>query len=1229
MAQVEVNWPSGLGFGRLLTGITLPEAVGAVFDTARVDRVEVVPEHGLWRILFTTNREIEQLHLDTVAAHIRQQVPGLKTVELVPSFALFAISSPEDLERQWPEVAELAGRKVPVLQEWLRRASVRLEGEHLTLVVEGELGRQLVLAQKGDRLVAAIVSELFGRALTVAVDAVDPEPAESREVLDREEEKYLRSFAERRTALAEKAARSHQVLIGREISGSVTPLSGVVEEERSVTVAGRVFNSKLRELKSGRRVLTFDITDETDSISAKVFLGESDQVVDLPDGTWVISRGPVQEDKFTQELTLMVADLVVGQPPSREDNCADKRVELHLHTRMSSLDGVSSVTDVVRQAARWGHSAVAITDHGVVQAFPEAYEAGRKHGIKIICGVEAYLFDDDQKERRDAPTYHCTILARNQEGLKRLYELVSLSHLQHFYRHPRIPRSELAARREDLLIGSACEAGELIRAYLDGRSRDELLKMAGFYDYLEIQPVGNNEFLVRDGRLAGVADLEEMNKNIISIGKELGKPVVAAGDVHFLHPSDEVYRRIILHGKGFLDAQNQAPLFLRTTEEMLAEFSYLDPGLAREVVVENPTLIAAMVDSVRPVPEEFFPPYIEGAESLVEDLTWGRAREIYGDPLPDIVRARIEKELASIIGNGFAVLYAIALKLVKKSNGDGYLVGSRGSVGSSVVAYLCGITEVNPLPPHYICSHGHYSDFSSGTQHGSGADMPALACPQCGRPLHKDGHDIPFETFLGFEGDKVPDIDLNFSGEYQSRAHRYVEELFGRDYVFRAGTIATIAERTAFGFVKNFLEEQGRVPRNAEVLRLVAGCTGVKRTTGQHPGGMMILPQTMDIHEFTPVQRPADDTDSEVITTHFDYEAISSRLVKLDILGHDDPTVLKMLQDLTGVDVKSVPLDDAATMQLFAGVEPLGVKPERIGSQIGTIGIPEFGTRFVRQILEDTRPKTFSDLVRISGFSHGTDVWLNNAQELIRSGTAKLAEAISTRDDIMIQLIKWNLPPKRAFAIMESVRKGKGLKPVDVEEMKQAGVPGWYIDSCRKIKYMFPKAHAVAYVTMAFRIAYFKVHHPAPFYASFFTVRADEFDADLICRGPENVRAKIMEIEKKGNEAPIKEKNLLTVLEVAREMFERGITLLPVDLYQSDATRFIISPSGLVPPLAALQGVGDVAAQHIVEAREQGRFTSIEDLRLRSKVSKAVLDVLGNHGCLQGLDETDQMVLFS
>ncbi|HWJ03348.1 MAG TPA: PolC-type DNA polymerase III, partial [Verrucomicrobiae bacterium] len=733
---------------------------------------------------------------------------------------------------------------------------------------------------------------------------------------------------------------------------------------------------------------------------------------------------------------------------------------------------------------------------------------------------------------------------------------------------------------------------------------------------------------LKNGRFKSREDLRDINRMIVSLGEELEIPVVATGDVHFLDPVDEVYRRILMAGKGFEDADDQAPLYLKTTAEMLDEFSYLGQAKAEEVVIRNPREIAAKVEQLKPFPDEFFPPVIPGAEEQIEEMTISKAKELYGEPLPETVQKRIDKELNSIINNGFSVLYLIAHLLVKKSNEDGYLVGSRGSVGSSLVATFTGITEVNPLPPHYRCGNCKYSEFIEDGSYGSGADLPDKDCPNCSTPITKDGHDIPFETFLGFKGDKVPDIDLNFSGDYQPRAHKFTEELFGKENVFRAGTIATIADKTAFGFVKNYFEERGIKVRSAHMSRVVSGCTGVKRTTGQHPGGLMVIPKECDVHRFTPLQRPADDVKSDTITTHFDYHSISGRLVKLDILGHDDPTVIKMLEDLTGVDAKKIPLDDKQTMSLFSSTEALGVKPEDINSKTGTFGVPEFGTKFVRQMLEDTQPKNFSDLVRISGLSHGTDVWLGNAQDLVRSGTAGISDIIACRDDIMVYLIYKGLEPGKAFKIMEGVRKGKGVKEDDLAEMRAKDVPEWYIESCQKIKYMFPKAHAVAYVTMAFRIAWFKIYYPAAFYATFFTVRADEFDADLICQGLHACRRKIEDIERKGNEASAKDKNLQTILELATEMYCRGIAMDRISLERSDATKFQVTETGLLPPFAALQGLGQAAAGAIVTARQAAPFRSVEDLRVNARLSKTVIEILENHGCLQGLPETNQISLF-
>lgn len=1220
--------------------------------------------------------------------------------------------------------------------------------------------------------------------------------------------------------------------VGRSIDEkTVISIHEIVDEMRRAVVEGRVFAVDKRVLPSGRTLIQFNITDETDSISAKLFSNHDRQLEaleSLVDGVYVRIAGQVQFDTYAKEIVFMVQDMQPIEAPKRQDLAKQKRSELHLHTTMSALDGVAQVSTLIKQAAAWGHPAIAITDHGVVQSFPEAYQLGKKHGIKVLLGLEAYVVDDGtpivyrsvERSLQEETTYvvfdtettglnaredtlieiaavkvrngemidsfaklidpkrqispkisdltgitpemlvgqptleqvlpefrefvedtilvahnaefdvgflhqcglrigmspwtepvidtlslaraiypgeknyrlktltqkfqvelvnhhraladaeatakvfihmlrslrekgytelsqlntlaglvdvskvrpfHATILVRNQLGLRNLYELVSLSLTSHLYRTPRIPRSELTRLREGLLFGTACQQGELFQAFLRGKSTEEIEEICKFYDYLEIQPPSHYENLLRDELLPSLQSVRQIHQQIVELGKTLQKPVVATGDVHFLYPEDRIYREIFLQSQNQADAANQPPLYLRTTDEMLEEFAFLGAD-AEAVVVQNPTSIANWIEDVKPIPEELFTPVIEGAEDEIRNLSYAKAHQLYGKQLPEIVEKRLERELASIIGHGFAVIYLIAHKLVAKSLSDGYLVGSRGSVGSSLVATMTEITEVNPLPPHYRCPSCQYSEFFEDGRYGSGFDLPKRNCPACGyENMERDGQDIPFETFLGFEGDKVPDIDLNFSGEYQPRAHKYTEELFGRDHVFRAGTISAVAEKTAYGYVRKFADERGLILRNAEMDRLVKGCTGVKRTTGQHPGGQVVVPGHVSIYDFTPVQYPADDKDAGTLTTHFDYHSgLEHCLLKLDILGHDDPTVIRMLQDLTGVDPKSIPFDDPDVLALFRGTESLGVKQEEIRSVTGTYAIPEFGTKFVRQMLEDTKPTTFSELVRISGLSHGTDVWLNNAQELIRGDVATLSEVICARDDIMVYLIYKGLEPSRAFKIMESIRKGKGVKPEDEEYMRQFQVPEWYIESGKKIKYMFPKAHACAYVIMAVRIAWFKVHYPLAFYAAYFTVRADDFEVELMVRGKDAIAQKIIEIEQKGNAAAPKEKSLLTVLEVALEMVMRGFSFQPVSLYESHATKFLINETqkALIPPFAAIQGVGEAAANNLYQAKEEGPFLSIEDLQSRSRASKTVIEILQGLGCLEGLPDTNQLSLF-
>ena len=869
-----------------------------------------------------------------------------------------------------------------------------------------------------------------------------------------------------------------------------------------------------------------------------------------------------------------------------------------------------------------------------VKVFNKMMAILKERGAKTVDDIDAVSSTEETKkeEYKKLKTYHAIILAKNYVGLRNLYKLVSLSHLHYFYRKPRILKSLYKKYSEGLILGSACEAGELYQAIELGKTDEEIEAIANDYDYLEIQPIGNNEFLIRNEVVKDEEALREINRKIVDLGEKLNKPVVATCDVHFMDPQDEVYRRILEAGQGYGDADNQAPLYLRTTEEMLEEFRYLGKEKAYEVVVTNTNLISDMCDRISPISPEKCPPHIPGCEQTIKDIAYKKAHELYGDPLPNIVQERLDKELDSIIRNGFSVMYIIAQKLVWKSNEDGYIVGSRGSVGSSFAANMTGITEVNSLPAHYRCPNCKYSDF---TDYGykNGFDLPDKSCPKCGQALAKDGMDIPFETFLGFNGDKEPDIDLNFSGEYQAKAHRYTEVIFGKGTTFKAGTIGTIADKTAFGYVKKYFEERHIPINRAETQRLATGCTGIKRTTGQHPGGIIVVPKGREIYEFCPVQHPADDPNSDIITTHFDYHSIDQNLLKLDILGHDDPTMIRMLQDITGKDPTKVPLDDKETMSIFSSTKALGVTPEQIHSEVGSFGVPEFGTKFVRGMLVDTRPTTFDELIRISGLSHGTDVWLGNAQSLIEAGTVTLQDAICCRDDIMIYLIKQGLPPNPAFKIMETVRKGKALKDPEkwaeyVAMMKEHNVPDWYIKSCEKIKYMFPKAHAAAYVTNAFRIAWFKVHEPLAYYAAYFSIRADEFDSECMIFGKEKVKNKMKEIDLAGNSATVKDKNMYAILELVLEMYERGFNFLPMDLYQSHATKFQVEEEGIRPPLNSIPGLGTIAAQGIVKAREEGKFMSIDDLKIRSKVGTSVTDLLKKFGCLEGMSQSNQMSLF-
>ena len=1236
-----------------------------------------------------------------------------------------------------------------------------------------------------------------------------------------------------------KRSDNPDVFYGRDFDEEAVTIDTIQGEVGEVVIRGQIIDTDMRELRNGEKtIVKIVITDFTDTIAAKIFVKneQRDELMEhLKKGNFIKIKGVTTMDKFDHEIGLSFLAGMKKIPDfttPRLDNSMEKRVELHCHTKMSDMDGVSDVKDIIKRAKAWGHKAIAITDHGAVQAFTDAYHSvSPEDDFKVIYGVEAYLVDDLKeivtnsknqslddsyvvfdlettgfspntckiieigavkvengtiterfsefvnpqvpipfkieeltgirddmvmgaetieeilprfmefcegcvmiahnaefdmsfirkncmdldipcdhtvgdtvamarillpalhrfkldtvakalkislenhhravddaectahifvkfiemlKERhietlndlnslgatsvdtvKKLPTHHAIILAQNEVGRINLYRLVSESHLTYYAKRPRIPKSLYLKYKEGLCIGSACEAGELYQAILNGRPQEEIARLVNFYDYLEIQPLGNNMFMLESDKapVETIEELQEINRKICRLGEEFHKPVVATCDVHFLDPQDEVYRRIIMAGKGFKDSDDQAPLYLRTTEEMLAEFEYLGSEKAREVVITNPNKIAAMCERIEPVRPDKCPPVIENSDQMLRDICYNKAHEMYGEELPPIVQERLERELNSIISNGYAVMYIIAQKLVWKSNEDGYLVGSRGSVGSSFAATMSGITEVNPLRPHYYCKKCHYSDFDSkevlAYAGRSGCDMPDKNCPVCGEPLTKDGFDIPFETFLGFKGNKEPDIDLNFSGDYQGKAHRYTEVIFGEGQTFRAGTIGTLADKTAFGYAKNYYEERGIAKRNCEIDRIVQGCVGIRRTTGQHPGGIIVLPVGEEIYSFTPVQHPANDMETDIITTHFDYHSIDHNLLKLDILGHDDPTMIRMLEDLTGIDAQQIPLDEPTVMSLFLNTSALGVEPEDLGGcPLGSLGIPEFGTDFVIQMLIDTKPQSFSDLIRISGLSHGTDVWLGNAQTLIEEGKATISTAICTRDDIMIYLIGMGLESELSFTIMESVRKGKGLKDEWIEEMKAHDVPDWYIWSCEKIKYMFPKAHAAAYVMMAWRIAYCKVYYPLAYYAAYFSIRATAFNYELMCQGKEKLNYFIKDYEKRKDTLTKKEQDTVKDMRIVQEMYARGFTFLPLDVYTAKARYFQIIDGKLMPALNTIEGLGDKAAEAIEDAAKQGAFLSKDDFRQRTKVSKTVIDLMSDLGLLEGLPETNQLSLF-
>ena len=1034
------------------------------------------------------------------------------------------------------------------------------------------------------------------------------------------------------------------------VNGPFTPIADLKPELKQATIAGTVFGKEAITIKSGSILMTLALSDRNSSISVKQFLekekwDELDKLIHA--GDYVKITGHPELDRRDLDLTFFAEGIERGVQEKRQDNHEGlKRVELHCHTKMSDMDGLNEVEDVVKTAARWGQPAVAITDHGVVQGFPDAAKAAGKLAkdgkpIKIIYGMEGYVFDDADCHRPDGtidykknPTYHIILLAATQAGMKNLYKLVSYSHLDYFYRRPRLPKSLITQYREGLIIGSACEAGEVFRAITSGASDEEVDRVASFYDYLEIQPLINNRFMIERGSVTGEEDLRNFNRRVLACGDRLGKMTCATTDAHYGEPDDAIFRNIIMAGRGFQDAENGQGLYMRTTDEMLAEFSYLGAERAQEVVVDNPNAIANMIDEgILPVPKGKFPPKIPHSEEILREACLKKAHSIYGDPLPPEIEERLNTELDSIIGNSYAVLYVAAKLLVEKSLADGYLVGSRGSVGSSFAATMAGITEVNPLNPHYLCPNCKHIEWGDMQLYDCGVDMPPKACPECGTEMKREGFTIPFATFLGFDGTKEPDIDLNFAGEYQPTIHRYVGNIFGDKNVFKAGTVSTVADKTAYGYARKFCEETGRKTNKYELDRLAKGCAGVKKTTGQHPGGIVICPEDHEIFEFCPVQHPANK-DVDIVTTHYDYHKIDQNLLKLDLLGHNVPSMIRHLQDMTGIDPLTIDLADRKVLSIFNGIEALDIQEEDYPFHHGTFAIPEFGTSFVRQMLDDTKPERFADLVRISGFSHGTDVWLNNAQDYIRSGQATMREVISTRDDIMNYLILKGIENAQSFRIMEDVRKNRPLKEVDLETMKEHGVPQWYIDSCIKIQYMFPRAHAVAYTMMSFRMAWFKVYYPAQFYAAHLTSVADDFDAETVLKGKEACRSKLAELEEflnkaDKNETTTKQENAHDVLEVVYEAYARGMRFRAPELGLSRALHFTVDEDGaIVLPFVALPGIGPQAARAFADAYRQRPFDTIEDVVNRSKLNTAAVEKMKEYGVLKGLPETDQLSFF-
>ena len=1406
----------------------------------QVSKVIYFKEDRIIYMYLLSREMISHEILDLLREELLGKLKYFKNIRIKIKFTGFGRKSEKDIVKAyWNNILYILKTICPAIEGWKKQVEFMCLDNMLKIKIPKEIFYEKLKKNNIEEVIRTVLLEELGIDYQVQVEKAVGEKIDRKKLIektDKEIEELIKELEfdvidekDEEEGYVIKDEHDEHLIYGEDVNSLVHPIKELNQNSKTVAVVGEVFHIENKELRNGKILSIMSITDNTSSINCKLFLNDlnKDKVLDrVKEGSYVKIKGDVLFDTYQRELTMTISGIREEEKPQRKDTCErGKRVELHAHTQMSSMDALCSTKKLVKQAAAWGHKAIAITDHGVVQAFPEAMDAGKANNIKILYGVEGYLVEDNlpviqnandkelsqtfvvfdlettgfsnkndkiteigavkvenfkivdrfsqlinpQKDIsykvqeltgitndliKDKPTIeeilpkfvefigdsvlvahnanfdmgfmqqkcreqniefkntsvdtltlartllphmkrfrlnliakelgipllnhhravddaeatahifikflemikkkggeklsdvneilgdidytklttnHVTLIAKNQVGIKNLYKIVSDAHINHYHRAPRILKSVLQQYKEGIIVGSACEAGEVFQAVKQNKSEEELERIISLYDYIEVMPIDNNRFMIDKGEVEDEEELRELNRRLIEVAKKFGKIPVATGDVHFIDKHEAVFRKVLKYSQGFKVDEEETYLHFRTTDEMLEEFKYLGEDLAYEVVVENTNKVADMVEDILPIPDETFPPRIEGSDKELRDMCNAKAERIYGSPLPDVVRKRLDRELNSIINNGYAVMYIIAQKLVTKSLADGYLVGSRGSVGSSLAATMSDITEVNPLPAHYVCENPDckYSYFYEIGEWGSGADLPDKDCPKCGRPLKKDGHDIPFEVFLGFEGDKEPDIDLNFSGSYQPVIHKYTEVLFGEGHTYKAGTIGTVAEKTAFGYAKKFVEENDLNSTSAEVLRLASGCTGVKRTTGQHPGGIMVIPDYIDVYDITPIQYPANDPSCGVITTHFDYHSISGRILKLDILGHDVPTIIRMIEDITGKIATEIPLDDKETMSLFTSTEALGVTPEEINCPIGCLAIPEFGTKFVRQMLLDTKPKTFAELVRISGLSHGTDVWLNNAQDLVVEGTVEFKEVISTRDDIMNYLIFKGLPPKMAFTIMESVRKGKGLKPEFIEEMKKNDVPDWYIGSCQKIKYMFPKAHAVAYVMMSFRLAYYKVHYPEAFYATYFTMKAEDFDADLIVKGLDAIKNKMDEITSMGNDATAKEKNMFTVLEVAYEMYARGIKILPVDIYESDAKEFkVVGEKQILPPMIALQGVGENAAIHIQQERGNGEFISKEDLQKRTKISKTVIETLTIHGALDNMSEKNQLSLF-